>query len=169
MKYSQKYTLVAFLKPIEVGTEFAMVDWPLHVTLADVFAIGLDTAIEQKLTDLLARQLPISSSVGEDATLGTTRVALINNNSKLQDLHDKIVDLLELNGAEFNTPEFTGKGFLPYSTIQKSGRLSTGDEFKITSVSLVDMFPEGEWQQRKVLNNFNLNKRSSDFGENPAP
>lgn len=156
MKYSQKYTLVAFLKPIEVGAEFAMVDWPLHMTLADVFAIGLDTTIEQNLTDLLAKKSPISLSVGEDATLGTTKVSLINKNSELQNLHDEIVDLLELNGVEFNTPEFTRKGFLPHSTIQKSGRLNAGDEFEITSVSFVDMFPEGEWQQRKILKNFNL-------------
>lgn len=156
MNYSQKYTLVAFLKPIEVGTEFKMADWPLHVTLADVFAIELNSTVEQQLTDLLARQSPVCLSVGEDATLGTTKVALINKNNELQNLHNGIIDLLELNDAKFNTPEFTRKGFLPHSTIQKLGRLNTGDEVEVISVSLVDMFPGGDWQQRKVLNNFNL-------------
>src|SRR5665648_550415 len=99
MKYSQKYTLVAFLKPIEIGTTFDMANWPpLHITLADVFAIELSTSVIQELADLLTQQSPVSLSIGEDATLGTTRVALINKNIKLQNLHDKIVDLLELNG-----------------------------------------------------------------------
>ena len=156
MTYSQKYTLVTFLKPIEVGTEFAMADWRPHVTIADVFAIELDTAIKQSLADLLAQQSPIMLSVGEDVTLGTTKVVLINKNGELQSLHNKVVDLLELNGAKFNTPKFTRKGFLPHSTIQKSGRLDVGEEFEITLISLVDMFPNGNWLQRKVLNNFNL-------------
>lgn len=156
MQYSQKYTLVAFLKPMKVGAEFAMADWPLHTTLADVFAIELDAIIEQNLTDLLAKQPSICLSVGEDAKLGNTRVALINKNSELQDLHDTIINVLELHGAKFNAPEFTRKGFLPHSTIQKFERLNAGDEFEITFVSLIDMFPGGDWQKRKVLNNFNL-------------
>jgi hypothetical protein len=156
MNYSQKYTLVAFLIPVEVGTEFKMADWPLHITLADVFAIELETGIQQKLTNLLAEQPSLVLSVGQDATLGTTNVALINKDNRLQNLHDKIIDLLELNGVQFNTPEFTRTGFLPHSTVQKSGRLNIGNEVEITSISLVDMFPGGDWQQRKVLNNFSL-------------
>lgn len=156
MEYSQKYTLVAFLNPKEFGTTFNMADWPLHITLADVFAIELTAAIETKLTTLLAQQSPIHLTVGEDATLGTAEVALINKNVELQNLHNKIIDLLEINGVEFNTPDFIRKGFLAHSTIQKSGRLNDGDKVEITSVSLVDMFPDGDWQQRKVLNSFNL-------------
>ncbi len=162
MNYSQKYTLVAFLKPLEVGAEFHMADWPLHITLADVFAIDLSPSLEQQLTELLASQPPVKLSVGEDATLGTTNVALVNKTSELQTLHEAIVDVLERNGVIFNTPEFTRSGFLPHSTIQKSGRLHAGDEFQITSVSLVDMFPKGDWQQRKVLHNFILKKFSED-------
>ncbi len=156
MNYSQKYTLVAFLKPIQISTEFKMSDWPLHITLADVFAIELTNTITQQLTDLFARQSQIKLSVGEDAILGTTKVALIKKNGELQILHNKIIDLLELNGAEFNSPEFTREGFLPHSTIQRSGRLNIGDGVEITSVSIVDMLPGGDWQQRKVLNNFNM-------------
>ena len=162
MNYSQKYTLVAFLKPLEVGAEFHMSDWPLHITLADVFAIGLSPTLEQQLAELLEGQPPVELSVGEDATLGTTNVALVNKTNELQNLHEEIVDVLEQNGVIFNTPEFTRSGFLPHSTIQKSGRLHTGDTFHITSVSLVDMFPNGDWQQRKVLHNFALKKASNN-------
>lgn len=40
MIYSQRYALVAFFEPLEVDVEFEMSDWPLHVTLADVFSIN---------------------------------------------------------------------------------------------------------------------------------
>jgi hypothetical protein len=156
MLYSQKYTLVAFLKPLEIGAEFVMTDWPLHITLADVFAIELSDAVEQNLSTLFAEQSPISLSLAEDGTLGTTKVTFFKNTSEFQNLHDKIIDLLELNGAEFNTPEFTREGFLPHSTIQKSEKLNEGDKFVVTAVSLIDMFPNSNWKQRKVLNNFNL-------------
>lgn len=156
MEYSQKYTLVAFLAPTGAGTEFTMADWPLHVTLADVFAITLNAAVEQVLTDVLAKQSPVRLTAGEYTTLGTTKVTLLNKSSELQNLHDTVVDVLEQNDATFNTPEFTRTGFLPHSTVQKTGGLKAGDEFTITAVSLVDMFPGGDWQQRKVLRNFTL-------------
>jgi 2'-5' RNA ligase len=131
-----------------------MTEWPLHITLANVFAVDLDTSIKQKLSSLLASQPPISLLAGEDAVLGTTDVVLIERTDELQSLHDQIIGLLELNGAKFNTPEFTRAGFLPHSTIQKSGRLHKGDKVTINTISLVDMFPNQNWQQRRVLTNF---------------
>lgn len=101
---------------------------------------------------------PIELLAGDDLTLGTTKVVIIENNDELKKFHNKIVDLLELNGVQFNVPEFTRRGFLPHSTIQKSGRLHKGEAIEITTISLVDMFPGGDWQQRKVLNIFELGR-----------
>lgn len=156
MHYSQKYTLAAFFQPIEVGTEFPMTDWPLHITLADVFAVNLSVDIVEKLAGLFANQSPINLTADDDATLGTTKVVLIRKNDELQQLHDQIIDVLELHNATFNTPEFTRAGFLPHATIQKSGRVSRGDTIHLTTVSLVDMFPGGNWQQRKILKKFQI-------------
>lgn len=158
MQYAQKYTLVSFLETIATNTEFSMADWPLHITLADVFAVDLDTGIGQKLTSLLANQPSITLSAKCDSTLGTTKVVLIEKNNDLQNLHDQIMDFLEFNGAKFNNPEFTRAGFLPHSTIQTSGRLHEGDKIEIRTISLVDMFPDGDWKQRKVIMNFELDK-----------
>ena len=98
----------------------------------------------------------ITLSATGDSVLGTTEVVLIEKNDGLQKLHDQIVDLLELHGAKFNTPEFTRSGFLPHSTIQKSGRLSEGDKIEINTLFLIDMFPNKNWQQRRVLRKFKL-------------
>lgn len=158
MKYSQKYALVSFIEPVEVGTEFTMASWPLHMTLADIFAIEMNSEIKQKLSELLLNQPDITLSTGDDATLGTTDVSLINTTDELQSFHSSIVNLLELHGVKFNNPEFTKTGFIPHVTIQKSGKLTKGDKITINTISLIDMFPNGDWQQRKVLNSFKLAK-----------
>ena len=157
MPYSQKYCLVWFINPVKIGDEFEMTDWPIHVTVADVFAIdrrGND--IDTKLAELLAKQPPVTTHATEEATLGTTPVVLAERNDNLLALHTRIVDLLASNHAEFNTPKFTREGFLPHCTTQKVGRLNSGDELKIDTVTLVDMFPNDDWQQRKVLRTFKL-------------
>jgi 2'-5' RNA ligase len=135
-----------------------MADWPLHITLADVFAVELDINLERKLTSLLASHQPITLLAKGDSTLGTTKVTLIEENDRLYNLHGQIIDLLENNGAKFNTPEFTRAGFLPHSTIQKSKRLYEGDSLEISTISLIDMFPQNDWEQRKIVKNFKLGK-----------
>lgn len=161
MQYSQKYTLVSFIKPIPVDSEFDMTDWPIHITLADVFAVELHIGIESKLSELLVNLPPITLTARGDCTLGTTKVVLIERNDELQNLHNQLIDLLESNDAKFNTPEFTRSGFLPHSTIQKVGRLHEGDKIEIDTVSLIDMFPDKKWQRRKVLKNFKLSGAKS--------
>lgn len=155
MTYSQKYCLVYFLKHVEVGTEFAMTDWPLHVTLADVFAIDLKaTNIESRLAALAEKLHPVTVVADTETTLGSTRVVLLQKSVELIELHNNVMDLLENNGAVFNTPGFTRGGFIPHCTIQSSGRLYSGDKLTINSLALVDMFPGGDWQRRRLIDLF---------------
>ena len=134
-----------------------MADWPLHVTLADVFAIDRENSnIESKLEGFLSAQPMFSSFTDKETTLGTTKVVLLDKTKELTALHTSIVSLLEENGAIFNTPEYTRVGFLPHCTIQKTERLDSGEKVAITTIALVDMFPNGNWQQRKVINIFKL-------------
>jgi hypothetical protein len=157
MRYSQKYCLVAFQKPVDVNTEFEMTDWPVHATLADVFAADLSNDLENKVVELLTKEPVVAVAAGQEAVLGQTKVVLLDKSEAIVSLHNHLVDLLEASGAVFNTPEFTRNGFLPHSTIQQSGKIQTGETFTIDIISLVDMFPDGNWQKRRVLNNFALN------------
>ena len=129
-----------------------MSEWPLHVTLADVFAIDrASTDIDSKLAALLAERDAVETAAVTDSTLGTAPVVLLDKTPPLLRLHADIVSLLEENDVRFNVPAFTKDGFVPHSTIQKSGRLDIGETVIITSISLVDMFPGGDWEQRRVL------------------
>ena len=155
MTYSQKYCLVHFIQPVQVGTQFHMSQWPLHTTLADVFAINRqDSRIDERLARQFSHYAPVKTTALQDSTLGTTHVVLLDKTPALVRLHNDVITLLEENGALFNTPEFNKESFIPHSTIQQDGRLRAGDEVVIDSLSLIDMFPESNWQQRNILRTF---------------
>jgi uncharacterized protein YnzC (UPF0291/DUF896 family) len=157
MEYSQKFSLVHFLTVVEPGTEFKMDQWPMHVTLADVFAIDLEgTDVMPKLRKFLKTQARVRTTALLDAVLGTTAVTLLENNQNLSNLHSHVIDLLETYGAVFNMPEYNKSGFLPHATVQANGRLNASDKVNIDSLALIDMFPGNDWQNRKVVTTFNL-------------
>ena len=133
-----------------------MTDWPLHITLADVFAINLGSDLVKKLKELFSDERPVITAANKDAVLGEAKVVLLEKNDKIKNLHQHLVDLLESNGAVFNNPEFTKEGFLPHCTIQKDERLNLGDKIIINEITLVDMFPNNNWKKRKVLYSFKL-------------
>jgi hypothetical protein len=157
MEYSQKYCLVHFITPLDVGSEFSMNDWPLHITLVNVFAVDRKhTGINAQLEKLLRSQPIIKSKALYDTVLGTTPVVLISKSPPILKLHEKIIDLLKTNKASFNMPEHIKTGYIPHCTIQNTEKLKSGEEVTINTLSLVDMFPENDWQLRKVLATFKL-------------
>lgn len=160
MAYSQKYTLVQFLEPVPKQHEFPMSDWPLHVTLADVFAIELTEALFSELAAFAASRAAFLVEAGGDGKLdgdeNPVQFTLLKNTAELQSLHTGLIDLLQTNGAVFNTPEYTREGFVPHSTHQNHTRLMHGQQIAITELSLIDMFVGGDWRQRKVLKTFKL-------------
>lgn len=155
--YSQKYCLVHFISPVNAGAEFHMSEWPLHITLADVFAIDRqNSTVDIDLKSLCEQYSAITVKALGDSKLGDTPVVLLDNTPELFKFHSGVVSVLEQHGAIFNTPAFTMKGFIPHSTIQDNGRIEIGQEITIDSISLVDMFPDSDWEQRKVLATLNL-------------
>lgn len=133
-----------------------MSEWPLHITLADVFAVDLKNVdVWAQLADLSKADLPLTVTVGSEAALGPSttpvRVRLVRTTPALQTLHECIVHTLTDAGAVFNTPEYTLAGFLPHITQAKNAAILKGTVLHIDTISLVDMFPCGDWQKRKVL------------------
>ncbi len=137
-----------------------MTDWPLHITLADVFAVDREaTDIDGKLEKILSKQQQPTVVAKNDTTLGTTPVVLIEKTDELANLHYQIIGLLESNSAVFNTPEFTRDGYLPHSTVQQSGGLQSGDIITLREIALIDMFHNNDWKQRKILNIYKLGSK----------
>lgn len=157
MTYSQKYCLVHFIEPIDSGAQFHMSSWPLHITVADVFAIDrVKSNVDTALQNLCEQRESVAVTGTEESVLGTTPVTLISTTPKLLELHSDIVTLLEKCGATFNTPAYNKEGFIPHSSIQGDAKMTIGEEITINSLSLIDMFPESDWEQRRVLATFYL-------------
>ncbi len=150
-KFTQKWSLITLLEPIEEGIEFFWKDWPLHVTLAGVFAVDwAATGLFEKLSMVLASQKPVVVEAEEESYWGANNeyhMMQLQKTPEIMALHNKIIEILKKSGAVFNEPQYVGDGFVPHSTLQKHARLHVGDVVRINGVTLVDMFPHGDGYQ----------------------
>ena len=154
-QFSQKYTLIQLLEDLPEGFEYDWKSWPLHVTVADVFAIDwtIDT-LSSKLTEFLSEQPAFAATADHDEFFGPNkdiRVVLINKTPELLALHEGTVQVLEEGNVIFNTPQYNKEGFLPHSTAQKHRQLQQGDIVPFNAVSIVDLFPNNDPYRRKIL------------------
>lgn len=154
-QFTQKYAIIQLFEDMPVGTEFPSSNWPLHSTIADTFAIDWDaTTMVEKLTELLKNH-PQAASVAEDNRFfgdnGEVQVVLLQKTDSLVKLHYDVIELLEQGGWKPNDPQFAKEGFLPHATVQPHGRLNKGDRVTFNALSLIDMFPDEDPYQRKIL------------------
>jgi len=154
-KFTQKYAVIQLFEDVPEGTQFSASSWPLHATIADTFAIDWDVPImTEKLTTLLSTYVPAKSIVEDDKFFGDQgqiQVALLKKTDTLVKLHYDVVELLEQGGWQPNDPQFAKEGFLPHSTVQKHARLNKGDELTFNALTIIDMFPDEDPYQRKVI------------------
>lgn len=154
----QKYVLIHILEPIANNTQFSMYDWPLHVTLSPRFAVDIkQKGFNANLNNLITKQNPVKTIVKKDAKFGKdsqVHVSLLDLTPQLFELHNELLDLLESYGAVFDEPKYSRSGYKPHVTVQKAGRVFEGDTITIDSLTLVDMFPECDIKQRKVLKTY---------------
>lgn len=158
--YFQKYTIVCFFYPQDLPASFSALDWPLHVTMLDTFKT--DWSVEE-LGDAMQRvaaAIPAFTALPvEQAMLGPNKdvpVKLLQQDEPMLAFHRALLALQQDGNFVFNTPEFVGDGFLPHATDQKDGQLAIGTPYPVTTVSLVDMFPNGDHMQRAVVSTIPL-------------
>ncbi len=159
-KLTQKWTINAFFDDLKDGYAFHRSDYPLHITIAGVFAIDLrGNDIAKILVDLLAGQKSFFVTAGDDALWGEykdLRVVIIDKSTEMSGILMSIYETLIKNGAVFNQPEYEGPGHILHSTVQKSGRLVKGQKVKINKISLVDMFPDNDGLRRRIVQTINF-------------
>lgn len=160
--FTQKYTIIQLLEDMSEGTEYPSSNWPLHVTIADTFAIDWDkNYLRKKLEELLASLKPTKAVGGHDEFFGPekqTQITILDMSKELIDLHYKVVELLESAGAVFNDPQYTKEGFRAHATVQKHARVNKGDTITFNALSIVDMFPNSDPYQRKILKTMRIGK-----------
>ena len=165
-KFTQKYTIIQLLEDVPEDAQFFWRDWPLHSTVVDVFAIDWDVpTMTKRLEGLLASHAEATTVAEEDEFFGPgkqTQVVLLRKTDSLVKLHHNVVEMLERGGLKLNNPQFAREGFLPHSTVQKHGRLNKGDTVVFSALTIIDMFPEGDPYQRKVMKTIKLAKNRVD-------
>jgi|GEM_PF-343998 len=154
-KFTQKYAIIQLFEPITEGAEWDWQAWPLHSTIADVFAVDWDeTTLLIELAELPNICTPATSTVVGETYFGPdkqTHVMLLDKTPDLTKLHLDVVGLLKKGGWKPNNPEFAEDGFLPHSTVQSHARLNIGDTVTFDALALIDMFPGGDPHRRKLL------------------
>ena len=159
-KFTQKWAIVSLLQNVPDGSLFYYTDFPLHVTLAGVFSINKSGSdIIHEIQQLTIDQPSFEIEGDEKDMFGPDRniaVMKIKRSQELLELHSKIHERLVALGAVYNSPEYQGAGYVAHSTFQRSGKLNTGEKRRISSVSLIDLFPNGDGYQRKVFKSIRL-------------
>lgn len=160
--FSQKYTLVHTISDLPDGYEYSMKDWPLHVTLADVFAINGEPGLLLKdIATRLNTYVPVRAEVVDDEWFGedkSVHVRLLNKTPELQRLHETMLSVLDTYHVVFNQPEFTGSGFKPHSTVQPKEQLALKDVVTFDSITLIDMYPDEDPYKRRVIGTIHFTK-----------
>jgi len=59
--------------------------------------------------------------------------------------------LLEQGDLKLNDPQLAREGFLSHATVQKHARLNKGDRVTFNALTLIDMFPDENPYQRRVV------------------
>lgn len=154
MKYSQKYTLIQAFQQVDENQSFPMSDWPLHITLADVFSVTITPKLMQDIQQYIDSRPTATSHVQSAGVLGATDVWLLEATPELYIIHLTLIDILEDHGAVFNNPDFIRSGFIPHITKQAEAGMKQGDKVIINITTLVDMFPDQDWQMRKMIRHF---------------
>lgn len=153
--FTQKYAIIQLLEEAPEGVEFSASDWPLHVTLVDVFAIDWSVQeMAERLTTLLTGRPPARAQATDRAYFGSNQevpVTLLDRTDSLIKLHSDVYALLERGGLKVNNPQFALEGFRPHATVQEHAALKAGDTVVFDALTIIDMFPGEDPYMRKVL------------------
>jgi len=154
-QFTQKYAIVQLIKPLQTEVEFSATEWPLHVTVADVFSIECSgNELLRRLELVLRDQSLFSTCINDDAWFGddaSVHVMLLENIPQLQVLHSKLLIALRECGVQFNHPGYTENGFRPHVTIRNPGDLQYGERVRFHELTLIDMFPDNDPYRRRAV------------------
>ncbi|HEU0266580.1 MAG TPA: 2'-5' RNA ligase family protein [Candidatus Saccharimonadaceae bacterium] len=153
MVYSQKYCLVQPIAPMQLGDEFDASNWPLHVTIAGVFALAWTDDSHEKFADIVTYHKVFNTVTADIAYFGpqkTIKVRRLTMTPELYALHDAVVTFVEECGGSFNEPHYLRKDFVPHATMRGT-EPPANQTVSFHQLALIDMFPDGDHTRRKII------------------
>ena len=155
-KFTQKWTVVSLLEPVQDNTKFSYSEWPRHITVADIFTIGLaGDKLLKILRPIIEQQRSIELTTANVRNFGPVekpvKVITFQPSDSLQSLHNSLIGTLDDFGAVFDNPEFTRRGFIAHSALGLVPHLHTAEVVQISSLSIIDMLPDNDGLSRRVL------------------
>lgn len=155
---SQKYTLVHFFEEQPMSHNFSAREWPLHTTLLDMFTVGSDTdVLQHSLQEIAATTRSLTTKAVSETLFGQNKdvaVTLLSINPGIIELHKRLVGLAEETLIQFDHPEYVADGFIPHASIRDDSKLELGKTYRISNISLVDMYPNNDINRRAIIKTY---------------
>jgi len=144
------------------GEEFLPQNYPLHITIIPSFMLAsMSAGVIDRLTEFCLGRSMITTKAGPAAYFGPNNevgVTTVVMNDELQSLHAGLTAILENAGAIFDEPEYMGDNYRAHATHQQHERLHEGDAVTIDNLTIIDKFPDGDPNKRKLLKTIELSK-----------
>lgn len=153
------------LEDIEEGYSFSANEWPIHITLIDTFAIDWDAkTLQREFIEVAQEQIPTSTCGIKDEYFGQNKevyVILLKKNEDLNNMHYALLQKLKEGNLLLNDPQYSETGYKPHSTAQEHNQVNVGESVSIDNLALIDMYPNEDPYQRKVIKIIKLKQRNS--------
>ena len=162
MGFTQKYTIISPIDVVYEGQSFRSEEWPIHITIADTFAISCIDDYLLNEFQVMNKKSAIKVVANYETYFGENkdvRVMIFKNSEALLQCHHEIIQKLEKLGAIFNNPEYNNDGFKAHITQRKSNTIAPGAQLELKTLAVIDMFPDKDPYQRKVMKIINIGKR----------
>lgn len=150
-----KYGFATILEDYPVGYEYRGDNIPVHLTHVDSFQVSLNLEeLELKLQKALANQKPFTVKALRDELYGPDKdipVTVLELTPELQELHAKIMDMLQSEGAFLKNPHFHREGFMPHVSAYGNRRITVGEDVLIKDISIAAKLSEEENAKYRIL------------------
>lgn len=157
---SQKYVIVHFVDLARTPHEFSYTEWPPHVTLLANFTIDQPVdALVSELASYAQQTEPFEIRVEGEALFGPNQdvpVLLMQTTADIQKVHEDLADLTGVLGAKYDDPQYMRVGYRPHMTIKAKTQTGVQQAMTLDSLTLIDMYPDGDITRRRVIKSFVL-------------
>lgn len=132
------YIVVSCIPTVTQGKLWRL---PVHITLLPWFTMPEDNQADfgDAVRQLSARFAPFKTRTVKTAVFGEGKdvhQVRIMGGHQLVELHQLLLRSMWRHGGEVRSPEFTGDGFIPHITKQKSGWIGAHEQVGVSSLQL---------------------------------